>query len=89
MNRLFLNPAPSNSTTYELIDETANYSYSLTVLSQDNPTNTIWDAILSMYYLSANNLNDYSDDPQFKLFVLVANIIIFLILTNMIIALMK
>jgi hypothetical protein len=60
----------------------------LTEQSQDNPYNTIWSAILSAYYMSTINLNTYNYWPL-KLFALIANIIIVLILINMIIALMK
>ncbi|CAB4436760.1 unnamed protein product [Rhizophagus irregularis] len=56
---------------------------------QEDPAGTIWDAILSMYYLSTINLNSYSDDSLFKLFTFVANVVIVLVLFNMIIALMK
>ncbi|GBC06565.1 hypothetical protein RclHR1_06920004 [Rhizophagus clarus] len=56
---------------------------------QDNPFDNIWNSIFSMYYLSTNNLNDYSDDWVFKSYTLVANIFLVFVLTNMIIAVMN
>jgi hypothetical protein len=56
--------------------------------NQDNPFDTIWDAILSAYYMSSIDLNIYNYWPL-KLFAFIANVIIVLILLNMIIALMK
>jgi hypothetical protein len=60
----------------------------LTGPSQDNSFDTIWDAILSIYYMNTINLNDYNY-WQLKLFAFVANVIVVLVLFNMIIALMK
>ncbi|PKY27455.1 hypothetical protein RhiirB3_473471 [Rhizophagus irregularis] len=60
-----------------------------TEASQDKPLDTIWDAVLSMYYLNTNNLDDYSNYWPFKLLVFTANIVIVLVLLNMIIALMN
>ncbi|UZO03349.1 uncharacterized protein OCT59_023756 [Rhizophagus irregularis] len=56
--------------------------------NQDNPFDTIWDAILSAYYMSSVDLNIYNYWPL-KLFAFIANVIIVLILLNMIIALMN
>ncbi|CAB4446858.1 unnamed protein product [Rhizophagus irregularis] len=56
--------------------------------NQDNPFDTIWDAILSAYYMSSIDLNLYNYWPL-KLFAFIANVIIVLILLNMIIALMN
>ncbi|PKY54861.1 hypothetical protein RhiirA4_427076 [Rhizophagus irregularis] len=79
---------PSNS-TYILNDEDHHTEYKLTGPIQENPAGTIWDAILSMYYLSTINLNNYSDNLPLKLFAFVANVVIVLVLFNMIIALMN
>ncbi|PKK68810.1 hypothetical protein RhiirC2_781776 [Rhizophagus irregularis] len=74
--------------TYILEDED-HVEYKLTGPIQDSPVDTIWNAILSMYYLSAINLNSYSDYLPLKLFAFVANVVIVLVLFNMIIALMN
>ncbi|PKY26856.1 hypothetical protein RhiirB3_477078 [Rhizophagus irregularis] len=78
---------PSNSTY--ILDDEDHHEYKLTGPIQENPADTIWDAILSMYYLSTINLNSYIDDSLFKLFTFVANVVIVLVLFNMIIALMN
>ncbi|CAG8705826.1 2007_t:CDS:2 [Rhizophagus irregularis] len=77
----------SSSSTYKLKDEDAEYN--LTGPTQENPADTIWNAILSMYYLGTINLNNYSDNLPLKLFAFVANVVIVLVLFNMIIALMN
>ncbi|GBB98992.1 hypothetical protein RclHR1_03390008 [Rhizophagus clarus] len=85
-----LSISPSDKTYAITVDNgTISHDLNLTVSSQDNPLNTIWDAILSMYYLGTNNLYDYSDDLSFVLFVFLANVILVLALLNMIIALMN
>ncbi|CAG8544791.1 19696_t:CDS:2 [Rhizophagus irregularis] len=76
---------PSTS-TFTLDNGTENLT--LTGPSQDNPFDTIWDSILSMYYMNTIDLNNYNY-WQLKLFALVANIVVVLVLFNMIIALMK
>ncbi|GES88068.1 hypothetical protein GLOIN_2v1845873 [Rhizophagus clarus] len=80
---LNLNPPVS---TYTLNNGTE--SLTLTGPSPDNPFDTIWNAILSAYYLDKSNLSDYNYLPL-KLFVFVANVILVLVLLNMIIALMN
>ncbi|PKB99373.1 hypothetical protein RhiirA5_429817 [Rhizophagus irregularis] len=66
-----------------------NTEKDLTSTNHDKPPNTTWDAILSMYYLNTENLNDYSHYWLFKLLVFIANVVIVLVLLNMIIALMN
>ncbi|GES88075.1 hypothetical protein GLOIN_2v1881093 [Rhizophagus clarus] len=80
---LNLNPPDS---TYTLNNGTENLT--LTEPSQDNPFDTIWDAILSMYYMSTINFNDYNY-WELKLFAFIANVVIVLVLFNMVIALMN
>ncbi|PKY61609.1 hypothetical protein RhiirA4_486818, partial [Rhizophagus irregularis] len=58
------------------------------VTNEDYPFHTIWESILSMYYLNSINLDTYDYLPL-KLFAFIANIIIVLVLINMIIALMN
>ncbi|CAB4379736.1 unnamed protein product [Rhizophagus irregularis] len=76
---------PSTS-TFTLDNGAGNLT--LTGPSQDNPFDTIWDSILSMYYMNTIDLNNYNY-WQLKLFALVANIVVVLVLFNMIIALMN
>ncbi|GES88076.1 hypothetical protein GLOIN_2v1881093 [Rhizophagus clarus] len=80
---LNLNPPDS---TYTLNNGTENLI--LTGPSQDNPFDTIWDAMLSTYYMNTINFNDYNY-WQLKLFAFIANVVIVLVLFNMIIALMN
>ncbi|UZO08953.1 uncharacterized protein OCT59_029195 [Rhizophagus irregularis] len=61
---------------------------------QDNDTfnlSSIWEYTLYMYYLNTASFSDFKDIDswQIKLFFLVANIILVLVLMNMIIALMN
>ncbi|CAG8729898.1 1909_t:CDS:2 [Rhizophagus irregularis] len=55
---------------------------------EDYPFHTIWESILSMYFLNSISLSTYNYIPL-KFFSFIANIIIVLVLINMIIALMN
>uniref|UniRef100_U9TQF0 Ion transport domain-containing protein n=1 Tax=Rhizophagus irregularis (strain DAOM 181602 / DAOM 197198 / MUCL 43194) TaxID=747089 RepID=U9TQF0_RHIID len=88
---IFLPPEPSplyylKASNYTLYNGTVNLT--LTGPSQDNPISTIWESILSMYYLSTGNLNNYDYWPL-KLLTFIANVILVLVILNMLIALMN
>ncbi|PKC59651.1 hypothetical protein RhiirA1_469143 [Rhizophagus irregularis] len=74
------------ASNYTLYNGTVNLT--LTGPSQDNPISTIWESILSMYYLSTGNLNNYDYWPL-KLLTFMANVILVLVILNMLIALMN
>ncbi|POG63516.1 hypothetical protein GLOIN_2v1845873 [Rhizophagus irregularis DAOM 181602=DAOM 197198] len=86
---LFQEPSPLyylKASNYTLYNGTVNLT--LTGPSQDNPISTIWESILSMYYLSTGNLNNYDYWPL-KLLTFIANVILVLVILNMLIALMN
>ncbi|CAB5346736.1 unnamed protein product [Rhizophagus irregularis] len=86
---LFQEPSPLyylKASNYTLYNGTVNLT--LTGPSQDNPISTIWESILSMYYLSTGNLNNYDYWPL-KLLAFIANVILVLVILNMLIALMN